>query len=163
MLMSVAYGLLMKDAWTELTMRSGYAALTGVLSVIAAIGIMPLFEMTFNAVSPMRLIELSQPSHPLMRRLFVEAPGSSQHSMMVANLADTAADAIGANAMLARVAAYYHDIGKLENPLMFTENQEGENPHDELEPIESAEIILAHPDAGVRSEERRVGKECRSR
>lgn len=155
-LTSIAYGLLMKEAWPDLTLRSGYAAVAGILSAIAAIGIMPLFEMIFNAVSPLRLIELSQPSHPLMRRLFVEAPGSSQHSMMVANLADTAADAIGANAMLARVAAYYHDIGKLENPQMFTENQEGENPHDELTPEESAEIILAHPEAGVR-----IGKRYR--
>lgn len=150
MLMTVVYGLLTKETWPSLTLHSAYAALTGVLSVIAAIGIMPLFEMMFNVVSPMRLIELSQPSHPLMRRLFVEAPGSSQHSMMVANLSDAAAAAIGANAMLARVAAYYHDIGKLENPLMFTENQEGANPHDDLPPEESAEIILAHPDAGVR-------------
>lgn len=150
LLMTAAYGILMKEEWPLITIRSGYAALTGVLSVIAAIGIMPLFEMMFNVVSPMRLIELSQPSHPLLRRLFVEAPGSSQHSMMVANLADAAADAIGANTMLARVAAYYHDIGKLENPQMFTENQEGDNPHDALPPEESAEIILAHPDAGVR-------------
>lgn len=150
MLMTAAYGLMMKEVWPVITIRSGYAALTGMLSVIAAIGIMPLFEMMFNVVSPMRLIELSQPSHPLLRRLFVEAPGSSQHSMMVANLSDAAADAIGANAMLARVAAYYHDIGKLESPLMFTENQEGANPHDGLPPEESAEIILAHPDAGVR-------------
>lgn len=150
MLTSLAYGLLMEQDWTAITIDSGYAALAGVLSVIAAIGIMPLFEMMFNAVSPMRLIELSQPSHPLLRRLFLEAPGSSQHSMMVANLADTAAAAIGANAMLARVAAYYHDIGKLENPTMFTENQEGCNPHDQLQPEESADIILAHPEAGVR-------------
>ena len=150
MLTSLAYGLMMEQDWARITVDSGYAALSGALSVIAAIGIMPLFEMAFNAVSPLRLIELSQPGHPLLRRLFVEAPGSSQHSMMVANLADSAATAIGANAMLARVASYYHDIGKLESPMMFTENQEGVNPHDDMQPEQSAEIILSHPDAGVR-------------
>ena len=147
---TLAYGMLQKEGWNDITINCAHTAISGALSVIAAIGIMPLFELLFNAVSPLRLIELSQPGHPLLRRLFVEAPGSSQHSMMVANLADTAATAIGANALLARVGAYYHDIGKLETPLMFTENQEGENPHDFLSPVRSAEIILGHPDAGVR-------------
>lgn len=145
-----AFGIIQKEDWATITVNCGYTGVSGVLSVIAAIGIMPLFEMLFNTVSPLRLIELSQPGHPLLRRLFVEAPGSSQHSMMVANLADAAADAIGANPLLARVGAYYHDIGKLENPLMFTENQEGENPHDYLPPEQSAAIILSHPDNGVR-------------
>jgi len=149
-LVTLAYGLIQKSDWTAISLHCGFTALSGALSVIAAIGIMPLFEMLFNSVSPMRLIELSQPGYPLLRRLFVEAPGSSQHSMMVANLADAAAAAIGANALLARVGAYYHDIGKLENPLMFTENQEGENPHDFLSPEKSVEMITNHPDAGVR-------------
>ena len=149
-LTALAFSIMQKDAWSDTIINSGYAAISGALSVIAAIGLMPLFEMLFNSVSPMRLIELSQPGHPLLRRLFVEAPGSSQHSMMVANLADSAAVAIGADALLARVGAYYHDIGKLENPLMFTENQEGYNPHDDLPPDQSAKIILSHPDAGVR-------------
>ena len=149
-LVTLAYGLIQKSDWTTISLNCGFTALSGALSVIAAIGIMPLFEMLFNSVSPMRLIELSQPGYPLLRRLFVEAPGSSQHSMMVANLADAAAAAIGANALLARVGAYYHDIGKLENPLMFTENQEGENPHDFLSPEKSVEMITNHPEAGVR-------------
>ncbi len=147
---TLAFGILLKEEWQTVSVNCAITALSGTISVIAAIGIMPLFEMIFNAVSPLRLIELSQPGHPLLRRLFIEAPGSSQHSMMVANLADAAAEAIGANPLLARVGAYYHDIGKLENPLMFTENQSGENPHDEMEPEQSARIILGHPDAGVR-------------
>lgn len=155
-IMTLSYGLLQKESWSNIMINCGFTSISGALSVIAAIGIMPLFEMMFNSVSPLRLIDLSQPGHPLLRRLFVEAPGSSQHSMMVANLADAAAAAIGANALLARVGAYYHDIGKLENPLMFTENQEGENPHDLLSPEQSAEAILAHPDAGVR-----IGKRYR--
>lgn len=147
---TLAFGILLKEEWPAVTVKCAVTALSGTISVIAAIGIMPLFEMIFNTVSPLRLIELSQPGHPLLRRLFIEAPGSSQHSMMVANLADAAAEAIGANPLLARVGAYYHDIGKLENPLMFTENQSGENPHDTLEPEVSARIIIGHPDAGAR-------------
>ena len=110
-LTAFSFSIMLKEAWSDVVLNSGYAAVSGALSVIAAIGLMPLFEMLFNSVSPMRLIELSQPGHPLLRRLFVEAPGSSQHSMMVANLADSAAVAINADALLARVGAYYHDIG----------------------------------------------------
>ncbi len=139
-------GFLQKDSWSGVTSNVLQATLSGALSVIIGIGIMPLFELIFNTVSPLRLIELSQPGHPLMKRLFVEAPGTSQHSMMVANLADTAAEAIGANAMIARVGAYFHDVGKLEAPLMFTENQTGENPHDRLPALESARIITRHPE-----------------
>lgn len=139
-------GMLEKESWGLIASHMTQATISGALSVIIAIGIMPLFELLFNTVSPLRLIELSQPGHPLMKRLFVEAPGTSQHSMMVANLADTAAEAIGANAMIARVGAYFHDIGKLEAPLMFTENQTGENPHDRLTPLESARIITRHPE-----------------
>ncbi len=149
-LIALAFSLIQKDSWPDVLLNSSSTAASGALSVIAAIGFMPLFEMLFNSVSPLRLIELSQPGHPLLQRLFVEAPGTSQHSMMVANLADSAAVAIGANALLARVGAYYHDIGKLEEPRMFTENQEGNNPHDQLEPQKSADIITSHPDAGVR-------------
>jgi len=139
-------GLLQKESWGAITSTVMQATLSGALSVIIGIGIMPLFELIFNTVSPLRLIELSQPGHPLMKRLFVEAPGTSQHSMMVANLADTAAEAVGANAMIARVGAYFHDVGKLEAPLMFTENQTGDNPHDRLPPEESARIITRHPE-----------------
>lgn len=139
-------GLLQKESWGSITGTMMQATLSGALSVIIGIGIMPLFELIFNTVSPLRLIELSQPGHPLMKRLFVEAPGTSQHSMMVANLSDTAAEAVGANAMIARVGAYFHDVGKLEAPMMFTENQTGDNPHDRLPPLESARIITRHPE-----------------
>ncbi len=149
-LTTLAFGILLKEEWPKISLNCAVTALSGTISVIAAIGIMPLFEMIFNSVSPLRLIELSQPGNPLLRRLFIEAPGTSQHSMMVANLADAAAEAVGANPLLARVGAYYHDIGKLDSPLMFTENQSGENPHDSLDPVESARIIIGHPDAGVR-------------
>lgn len=143
---STAYSFMQRTTAASFGVAVASSVLSGASSVIAAIGLMPLFEMIFNTVSPLRLIELSQPGQPLMRRLFVEAPGTSQHSMMVANLADTAAEAVGANAMICRVGAYYHDIGKLENPLMFTENQQGYNPHDYLTPEESTRIITRHPE-----------------
>ncbi|HZJ68976.1 MAG TPA: HDIG domain-containing protein, partial [Candidatus Eisenbacteria bacterium] len=125
-------------------------AISSMVSVILAIGVMPIFELIFNSVSPIKIIELSQPGQPLMKRLFTEAPGTSQHSMMVANLADAGCEAIGADTNLVRVGAYYHDIGKLENPMMFTENQTGDNPHDRLTPEESTQILTAHTEDGLK-------------
>lgn len=148
--MTAGYGLMTKSTWMQIANTSIQTGLSAIVSVIAAIGIMPLFELIFNTVSPLRLIELSQPGHALLKRLFVEAPGTSQHSMMVANLADAAAEAIGANAMIARVGAYYHDIGKLENPLLFVENQAGTNPHDTMTPEASIEIIRKHAEDGLK-------------
>ncbi len=146
----ISYDILTKVALKDILIDSAFTVASSSISVIVALGLMPLFEMIFNSVSPLRLIELSQPGNPLLRRLFIEAPGTSQHSVMVGNLVEAGAEAIGANSLIARVGAYYHDIGKLDNPLMFTENQEGKNPHDLLSPEESAAIILAHPEAGLR-------------
>jgi putative nucleotidyltransferase with HDIG domain len=150
LLATAAFGLMQKQSWQLIATQSAQTTISAMVSVIAAIGIMPLFELIFNTVSPLRLIELSQPGHTLLKRLFIEAPGTSQHSMMVANLADTAAEAIGANAMIARVGAYYHDIGKLEDPVLFMENQKGENPNDLLTPEESTRRITSHTEDGVR-------------
>jgi putative nucleotidyltransferase with HDIG domain len=148
---ALAINLVTKASRTDMLTSSLFSITAGAVSVIASIGFMPIFELLSNTVSPVRLIDLSQPGNPLLKRLFVEAPGTSQHSMMVANLADSAAEAIGADALLARVGSYYHDIGKLDKPLFFTENQQnGNNPHDSLEPEDSAAIITAHPDQGVR-------------
>lgn len=122
----------------------GYCLLNGLLCALVTIGVIPVFDFTFAAVSPMRLVALAQPDAPLMKRLFMEALGTYQHSMMVANLAETAAEAVGANTLLCRVGAYYHDIGKLEQPLMFTENQYDYNPHDDLQPESSYQIITRH-------------------
>ena len=148
--MSAVYGLLSHETWDTMLSHILQAVLSSMFSVIVAIGFMPVFEMIFNTVSPLRLIELSQTSHPLLRRLFIEAPGTSQHSMMVANLAEAAAEAIGANTMIVRVGSYFHDIGKLENPMAFTENQDGDNPHDRMLPLESSKTITRHPSDGVK-------------
>lgn len=120
------------------------------ISLVTAIGLIPIFELLSNAVSPIKLINLSQPAHPLLKQIFIEAPGTSQHSMMVANLSDAAAEAVGADPLLCKVASYYHDVGKLTNPLYFTENQTDYNPHSVLTPFESTSIITAHIEDGVR-------------
>lgn len=148
---SFGFSLVTKATRFDMFTSGLWAIISASVSVVAAIGSMPIFELISNTVSPVRLIDLSQPGHPLLKRLFLEAPGTSQHSMMVANLADSAAEAIGADALLAKVGAYYHDIGKLDNPSFFTENQQsGANPHDAIPPNDSAAIITAHPDYGVR-------------
>ena len=96
------------------------------------------------------MLELANPSQPLLRRLQLETPGTYHHSLMVGNLAERAAEAIGADPLLARVAAYYHDVGKLENPVAFIENQYGqENIHDELEPEQSVALLKAHVANGI--------------
>lgn len=128
-----------------------WTGVSAILSIILAIGVMPLVELASKVVSPVKLIELSQPGNPLLKRLFMEAPGTYSHSMMVASLADAAADAIGADSLFCRVASYFHDIGKLENPAFFTENQaDGYNPHNDLTVSDSVSIITAHTKDGVK-------------
>ncbi len=122
----------------------------GLLVAILATGALPLFETVFGIVTPLKLLELSNPNHPLLKRLMVEAPGSYHHTILVANLCEAAAEAIGADPVLARVGAYYHDIGKIKRPAFFVENQfGGENPHDKLPPSLSAMIITSHVKEGV--------------
>jgi len=121
------------------------ALVSGIGSAVLTIGLLPFFEASFGILSTMRLIELSNPNHPLLRKILMEAPGTYHHSVMVANLAESACEAIGANGLLARVGSYYHDIGKTKRPNFFIENQlHLENPHDRLPPDKSANIIIAH-------------------
>ena len=148
---SFAYNFLIGNARTEYLNSIVFTFVSTIASLVAAIGLSPIFELVCNAASPVKLISLSQPGQHLMKRLFLEASGTHSHSMMVANLADSAAEAIGADALLCKVAAYYHDIGKLENPDYFTENQhDGVNPHDSLTIMESVAIITKHPEDGVK-------------
>jgi len=122
----------------------------GGISASLALGGLFLVGPLFDITTTMRLIELSRPDHPLLQRLLREAPATYHHSLMVANLAEQAAERIGANAMLTRVGAYYHDVGKIARPYFFTENQaEGVNPHDRLDPSTSAEIIISHVKDGL--------------
>lgn len=119
------------------------------LSLIFSIGSLPIWEALFGIVSNAKLLELINPNKELLRRLLIEAPGTYHHSLIVANLSEAAACDIGANPVLARVGAYYHDIGKLKNPQYFSENIVGENLHDYMDPYNSAKIILSHIDDGI--------------
>lgn len=120
----------------------------GVLSSILAVALQPVFEAVFHLPTPSKLLELCNPNQPLLRRLQLEAPGTYHHSLIVANLAEAAAEKIGANPYLARTAGYYHDIGKLKRPQYFKENQMGENLHDKLDPYISAAILTSHTKDG---------------
>ena len=128
---------------------AAYALFGAITSGILCVGLQPMLEATFNLVTPAKLIELSNPNQPLLRRLMIETPGTYHHSMIVANLAEAAAEAVGANALLCRVGAYYHDIGKLVRPMYFKENQLGENPHDKTDPRVSTAILTEHTRDGV--------------
>ena len=116
----------------------------GLLSGILAISFQPIFETLFRLATPSRLQELCNPNQSLLRRMLLEAPGTYHHSIIVANLAEAAAERIGANPYLARAAAHYHDIGKLKRPMFFKENQQVENPHDKIDPYISAAILTSH-------------------
>ena len=128
---------------------ASYAILGSVMAAVLCVGMQPILEAAFNLVTPSKLIELSSPNQPLLRRLMIETPGTYHHSMIVANLAEAAAEAVGADALLARVGAYYHDIGKLMRPMYFKENQLGENPHDKTDPRVSTAILTSHTRDGV--------------
>ncbi len=111
--------------------------------------LLPLLERVFRFTSEITLNELADMNHPLLKQLSVEAPGTLQHSLQVGNLAEAAAAAIGADKLSVKVAALYHDIGKMKRPEYFIENQAGSNPHDQLSPKESAEIIIDHVTYGL--------------
>lgn len=126
------------------------AFLSGITSAVLAIGLLPFFEAGFGILSTLRMIELSNPNHPLLRKILTEAPGTYHHSVMVANLSEAACEAIGANGLLARVGCYYHDIGKTKRPQFFIENQINmDNPHDKLPALTSKNIIIAHATDGA--------------
>ncbi len=127
----------------------GKGFMGGFLSGLIAIGSIQFFEWLFNATTPMKLSELTNPENKLLKKLLVEAPGSYHHSLTVANISEIAARSIGANSLLARVGAYYHDIGKIRHPLYYKENQYDKNFHDDLKPEESSSLIISHVTAGV--------------
>lgn len=143
-LIDVSNGLIFKN--------SIFVILNGIVSSMIALGTLPLFESLFKIITPYGLAELADHNQPLLKRLQFEAPGTYHHSLMVSNLCEAAAEAIGANPILARVGAFYHDIGKLKRPLFFVENQSYfgiENPHTKLSPRVSKMVITAHPKDGV--------------
>ena len=141
---------LLTSAETLNMVQTGVWTIAGsLLSGTIAVALQPAFEAVFHLATPSRLLEIANPNHPLMKRLMIEAPGTYHHSIIVANLAEAAADKIGANAYLARAGAYYHDIGKLKRPGYFSENQHGTNPHEKTDPYISAAILTSHTKDGA--------------
>lgn len=149
MVSTFAVGLVNNNNLMNVLGMAEWAAASSILASVLCIAIMPILEWMFNVVTPSKLIELSNPNQPLLRRLLLEAPGTYHHSIIVANLAEAAANEVGANALLARVGAYYHDVGKLKRPGYFKENQMGDNPHDRTDPRVSTAILTAHPRDGA--------------
>src|SRR5581483_8293981 len=130
------------------------ALASGAGSGVLAFASMAMLGHVFGITTVFELRELADPNHPLLRQLLLRTPGTYHHSLLVANLAERAAELIGADPLLARVGAYYHDIGKMRNPSAFIENQTGSNPHDDLDPLVSAGIVAAHIKDGLALAER---------
>src|SRR5204863_442641 len=136
--------------WKMLGIQSALAIGNGIVTATIVGGVLPMFEHLFQVTTDISWLEASDLNHPLLRRMTIEAPGTYHHSLVVANLAEAAAEAIGANATLCRVCSYFNDVGKLVKPEYFTENMAfGRNPHDDLAPTMSALIIIAHVKEGV--------------
>jgi putative nucleotidyltransferase with HDIG domain len=136
--------------WTMIGIQSGLAIGNGIVTAMVVGGALPILEHLFAITTDISWLEASDLNHPLLRRMTIEAPGTYHHSLVVANLAESAAEAVGANATLCRVCSYFHDVGKLVKPEYFTENMNFErNPHDDLAPTMSALIIIAHVKEGV--------------
>ncbi len=146
----VAVDLVTAMDWQAILKDFGTSLAGGLVSAMICLGTLPLWEFLFKVVTPMRLLELGNPNHPLLKRLLVEAPGTYHHSIVVGNLAESAAEAVGANALLTRTGAYYHDVGKVLRPYFFTENQlGGDSPHDSITPELSKRILTAHTKDGL--------------
>ena len=157
-LLSLSFGLIgpinlfppTANDWGMIGLQSAFAIGNGIVTAMIVGGALPMLEHLFQVTTDISWLEASDLNHPLLRRMTIEAPGTYHHSLVVANLAEAAAEAIGANATLCRVCSYFHDVGKLVKPEYFTENMNFEhNPHDDLAPTMSALIIIAHVKEGV--------------
>jgi len=149
-LLQLAGVLFIEHFWMSRPDRYLIILASGLLSGIITLGILPLFEYLLQSVSNISLLELADFHHPVLQRMIIQAPGTYHHSLIVGNLSDTACATIGANALLARTGAYYHDIGKLQKPEYFIENQDiKKNKHDALSPTMSKLIIMNHVKEGI--------------
>lgn len=148
---ALAVGLMRARGMGEIGWSVAWGAVNATGSTLLAIGFLPLAEWFTRVTTNQTLMELADPKHPLLQRLSLEAPGTYAHTISVANLAEAVCNAIGANALLARVGVYYHDVGKISKPLYFIENQpRGRNPHDKLKPAMSAAVVRSHVVEGLR-------------
>lgn len=158
---AVIFELYIEMDYRSLLTSLGFAALGGVSSGVFALGLLPLFEKAFGITTDLTLVELTDLNHPLLKALSIQAPGTYNHTILIASMVESAASSVFANSLLARAGAYYHDIGKLKNPFYFIENQkERENPHDTLRPKISASILRMHVKDGVgRAKKERLPQE----
>jgi hypothetical protein len=141
----VCINLITGNFFNDLFLRLMMGFAGGVFTGILVAGIAPIFESTFGFITDIKLLELANLNQPLFQRMIIEAPGTYHHSIIVSSLVEAAAEAIGANSLLAKVSAYYHDIGKLTKPQYFIENQSNsDNKHDKLSPKMSSLIIISH-------------------
>lgn len=156
-----AFNLINPSETLDFLKSGGLLFLNGLIVGVIALGTLPLWENIFSIITPLKLLELTNPNQPLLKRLLLEAPGTYHHSIMVGNLSEAAANSIGADSYLAKAGAIYHDIGKVVNPYYFKENQfDIANPHDQLGPRESAKIITSHTDMGKKlARGKRIPKE----
>jgi putative nucleotidyltransferase with HDIG domain len=158
----IVLGALLQDQWAFFQVATNvcFGFFGGVLAGILVTGFTPLAEMVFGYTTDIRLLELVTMDQPLLQDLMMQAPGTYHHSIIVGNMVETAAKSIGANALLAKVAAYYHDIGKIRKPVYFIENQfECENRHEKLAPSMSSLILISHVKEGVElARQHRLGK-----
>ncbi len=146
----LGFGLVNNLEINELLRRLMYGFTNGIFSSIVALGSLPLWESIFGILTPLKLLELSNPNQPLLKKLLLEAPGTYHHSVLVGNLSESAAEVVGANPLLTRVGSYYHDVGKLKRPYFFKENQiGGDNPHDKINANLSTLVITSHAKDGV--------------
>lgn len=148
-LVVAAIGLSFSDTLSETINNALLGGIGSILAVFVASLVLPIFESIFHITTPVQLLELSDVNHPLLRRLNEEAPGTYFHSLNVGVLAEAAAGSVGANALLAKVGAYYHDIGKISKPDYYTENIRGESKHDSLSPSMSSLVIRSHVKDGI--------------
>jgi cyclic-di-AMP phosphodiesterase PgpH len=150
-LTTIGLGLLRGHEFSEVLTSIAWGAANGMASALIAMGFLPLFEAWTRITTDQTLLELADLNRPLLKRLSLEASGTYAHSINVANLAEAAARAVDANPLLVRVGAYYHDVGKMKMPQYFIENQaRGRNPHDQLDPRKSAQIVRAHVHEGAK-------------
>ncbi len=146
----IAKGLIYEESIQPFMLQSTVGLFNGLAAAFFATGFLPILEYLFQVTTDIRLVELSDLNHPLLKRLVINAPGTYHHSLIVGNLAEAAAEAVGANPVLARVGAYFHDIGKLKKPEYFSENEwMGTSRHDDLIPSMSSLIIISHVKDGV--------------
>ena len=160
-LMSFSYGLVNQSSFGLMMLMIVFSVFSGVLTGMLSLAVLPYFEDYFEILTTMKLLELSDFSHTLLKQLLIKAPGTFHHSIMVGALAEGAAESIGANATFARIASYYHDIGKMKRPEFFVENQrDGVNPHNKIKPSLSALILTSHTKDGyIMGKENKLPKE----